>query len=471
MKKNLLMKILCLSAVIATSDVFADDAVTRNNASAEPVISNSCNINKDVTKDALSLADVIELAMCNNPTTRQAWLYTRVGDSAYKQSLAAYYPQVSASVGYQKTKTNNYMFDRDNPEVSRSRDGNATLSLSWLLYDFGKREAGVEKTFQSMNSLAFQYNDTLQAVAYNAIVAYYEALSAVEELAAVKSNEEASLKSFELASKKFELGMSSKAAKLQAETAYGQAQLQTTKQEFVVIEANAKLAKILGLSPSKEIKLAATFFENASDDLIEKSVEDLVKIALEKRPDLLAKVADVKASYAGVRMASASFFPTISAYGSKTWDDVTHPRVGDLDKDTDGYAVGVKLSVPIFTGFENTYSLRGAKYQYAADKEALDSLEADVELAVVNAYNGYKTSVKSLSIAKKLFESALENERVALGSFQAGKGDIISLMEAQSKLLEARKELIAAQYGVYTSRVALLRASGELSLQNLGDMK
>ena len=470
MKNSLVFSALFLSVMILSGDVYADDKKIEKSESVVE-ISNSCNISKDVSKDALTLADIIELAMCNNSSTRQAWLYAKVGDTAYKRSLAAYYPQISASAGYQKSKTNNYTMDRDNPDSSIHKDGNASISLSWLLYDFGKREANVEKTFQAMNSLSFQYNNTLQTVAYNAIVAYYDALSAVEELAAVKANEEASLKSFELASKKFELGMSSKAAKLQAETAYGQAQLDTTKQEFVVINKNANLAKILGLSPSKEIKLATTFFENASDDLIDKSVGELVQTALEKRPDLLSKVADVKSSYASVRAASATFFPTISAYGSKSWDDITHPRIGDLDKDTDGYSVGVKLSVPIFTGFENTYSLKNAKYQYAADKEALASLESDVELSVVNSYNGYKTSVKSLSIAKKLFESALENERVALGSFQAGKGDIISLMEAQSRLLEARKELIAAQYGVYTSRVALLKAVGELNLQQLGELK
>ena len=94
-----------------------------------------------------------------------------------------------------------------------------------------------------------------------------------------------------------------------------------------------------------------------------------------------------------------------------------------------------------------------------------------MELGVVNAYNQYKTSVKSLSIAKKLFESAVENEKVALGSYKAGQGDIISLMEAQSKLLSARKELISSQYGLYTSKIALLKSVGELNLQNLGAVK
>ena len=70
-----------------------------------------------------------------------------------------------------------------------------------------------------------------------------------------------------------------------------------------------------------------------------------------------------------------------------------------------------------------------------------------------------------------MLESAIENEQVAPGSYKAGKGDIISLMEAQSKLVSARKAYISAQYGLYTSKVALLKTAGELNLKNLGTLQ
>ena len=457
------VSVLAVALLLSTNVMAAENVENKS-----IVISSSCNISKDISKDALNLADVIELAMCNNPNTRQAWLSTKVGETAYKGTLGSYLPQLSASASYSKSNTTDYMTDPNGIETV-SKGAVAGLSLSWLLYDFGKRESSVEKTYQSMNSANFQYNNVLQQVAYNTIVAYYDTLSSVEELNALKANEEASLKSFELASKKFELGMASKAATLQAETAYAQAQLQVTKQEQVVKVANAKLASYLGLPPSQEIRLVQSFADT-TDELISKSVEEIVKLALAKRPDLQAKASAVKASYAGVRSASAAYFPTISAFGSKTWTDVD-PDMDNLRKDRDSWELGVRISMPIFTGFENTYSLRNAKYQYAVSKEELKQLEQDVELSVVTAYNGYKTSVKALSIAKKLFESAVENERVALGSFKAGKGDIISLMEAQSKLLSARQELISAQYGLYTAKVALLKSAGELSLKNLGNLK
>ena len=70
-----------------------------------------------------------------------------------------------------------------------------------------------------------------------------------------------------------------------------------------------------------------------------------------------------------------------------------------------------------------------------------------------------------------MLESANENEQVALGSYQAGKGDIISLMEAQSKLVAARKQSISAQNDLYTAKIALLKAAGDLNLKNLGSLQ
>jgi outer membrane protein TolC len=112
-----------------------------------------------------------------------------------------------------------------------------------------------------------------------------------------------------------------------------------------------------------------------------------------------------------------------------------------------------------------------ARYSYAAAEESLRLAEQNVELEVVNAYNDYTTGLKSLALAEKMAESAKENEAVASGSYQAGRGDIIRLLEAQSRLIQANKELISARYGLYTYRLALLRATGELYLQNIDGLK
>jgi TolC family type I secretion outer membrane protein len=422
-------------------------------------ISASCNITKDVRRDALNLGDVVELAMCNNTSTRSAWLGSQIGEMTYAKSISAYFPNITASGTMSHTK--NYVVEPSNSATPHQKDNSGGLNLSWLLFDFGAREAGVVQAYSAMNSARFQYNTVLQQTAYDAISAYYQVLSNIEALSAAEMNEQATKKSFELASKKFALGMNSKADQLQAETAFVQAQLDLTRQERSLKNAKASLARLLGLPPSLDFSVAKSEGD-VSSRAISDNVDDIIQVALKKRPDLLSSEADVSAAKAAMVRSGLSWLPSVSARAgiASGFDD-------DYEMQNKNYSASVTVSMPIFTGFEDTYSYRTASLQYDQAREAYRAAQQNVELGVVNAYNEYQTSLKSLTLAQKMYESAIENEAVASGSYQAGKGDIIRLMEAQSKLILARKERIAARYGVDTAKIALLRAAGELSLQNL----
>jgi outer membrane protein TolC len=226
--------------------------------------------------------------------------------------------------------------------------------------------------------------------------------------------------------------------------------------------AKASLARLLGLPPSLDYSVVETRGD-VSSRAISDNLDEAIRIALKKRPDLLASEADVSAAKAAMIKSGASWMPSISARAGATYGFDSD----SYDSQNKNYSASINVSVPIFTGFEDTYSLRTASLQYDQARESYRAAQQNVELNVVNAYNDYQTSLKSLALARKMYESAIENEAVASGSYQAGKGDIIRLMEAQSKLILARKERIAAHYGVYTTKIALLKATGELSLQSL----
>lgn len=440
-----------------------------NNQNKNIKLSSSCKINKNVATDPLNLTDVIELSLCNNPSTRQAWLMSKAAQNARGANFSRYLPHVNLEAEISHSVINDYTHSKKGIQV-KNTGADLGISAGWLLYDFGGREAIISKTYATMSSAEFQYNAVLQSVAYETVVSYYTLLAAREENIALILQKETNKKAYDVAKKKFELGMSSKADTLQIETALAASELDVVKSERNLEINNSKLAKLLGLSPSIKLNLASAS-SKPKTNIFDSKLEELIKIALKKRPDLQAKISDVKASYASVRSASAKFFPTISAYASKVWNDTSSPKFNSLGNDRDTFGIGVKLSLPLFSGFENTYSLAATKYQYVADKQALETYKHDVELSVVDAFYSYKTSSNSINIATKLFESAQENEKVAMGSYKAGKGDIISLMQAQAKLLSARKELISARYGLYISKVALLRAIGKLYIQNLGDLQ
>ena len=123
-------------------------------------------------------------------------------------------------------------------------------------------------------------------------------------------------------------------------------------------------------------------------------------------------------------------------------------------------SAGLKLSVPLFTGFSDTYKVAGAIYQEKQASLAVIATQDSIKNEVWKAYQNYKTAVSAYAIANDVLKSAKENERVAMKSYEVGQGDILNLLTATSQMSNARQELVNAFYSVLISKANLYRAIG-----------
>ncbi len=445
---------------------FLSVPVFSNSKNKTEQISKDCKINKDFKKDVFELSDIIELAICNNPKLRQSLLSVAVANNYKKASFGEYLPNITAEIGINKSEVN----DKITHINSNGTSASLSLNLGWLLLDFGGREARVKKAFSYFESANFQHNATLQNIIFDVIYNFYSTLQVKENVTALNKQKDTAKKAFDIAKKKFELGMTAKAEVLQAETAFLQADLQALKASQNLNIALSTMSKSVGLDASVKLNLSNKEKDIKENKIFNKELEDFIKIAITLRPDLQSKIQEIKMAASDVYIARTKFLPTISAFASKSYNDNTDPTFSNYGSDRDVFGVGVKLSMPLFSGFYDYYNLSNEKFNLESKKENLKSYKQDVELSVIKAFYSYKTAIKSVEIAKKLFESATENEKVAIGSYETGVGNIINVMKAQSALLDARKEYISAKYGFYISRAELLKSIGILKISNVKDV-
>ena len=125
-----------------------------------------------------------------------------------------------------------------------------------------------------------------------------------------------------------------------------------------------------------------------------------------------------------------------------------------------GSSVGLELSWPIFSGFNTSYSVDKAKYEYESAKESLKDTKITVLNEVWSYYQNYNTAVKSYQISKQIVATAEENARVASRYYEVGKSDILNLLTANANLADAREGLVNAYYGLLISKADLYRAIG-----------
>jgi len=397
------------------------------------------------------LPDVVNLALCNNPQTREVWASARAQAAQVGASKASYLPSASLSASG----------NRNSPGVSQRSIG---LSLSYLLYDFGTRAANLENARQLLEAANATQDNTVQAVFLSAVQSFYQTQSTLAALDAARESERAAKESFIAAEARYLAGSATPADKLQAQTAYSQATLNRITADGSMKNARGALANTLGLDANRNVSLVAANTSAIQEDF-ERDVNTLIEQARRDRPDLQAAAAQVKAAEAGTDAARAAGRPSISLTASTNQNN----SAGITSR---GSTIGLSLSVPIFSGFATTYRVRAAEAQVESKNAQLERLRLQVALDVWTAYQNLTTATQSLRSTADLLNSAEQSERVALGRYKAGVGNILDVLNAQSALASARQQRIQSTFNWNISRATLAQTMGSLDanlLQTLPD--
>jgi TolC family type I secretion outer membrane protein len=399
--------------------------------------------------DPLGLADAVDLALCNNPLTRESWANAKAGAAALGIARGAYLPSVTGTVTGQRSRTYNV------PGVGNQTTFDATVTFDYLLFDFGGRDAAVDLARETLLAADWTHNNTLQSVLLGAVQAYYQVYATSEAVQAAAAAEKASLTSFEATRARLRVGNATKADVLQAQTAYSQAQLNRTQREGDAANARGTLANQLGLQADREIRIAPPP-DLKTQQLAEQAVGQLIEMAKAKRPDLAAAQAQVRAAQSNIRVQEAFGKPTLSLFGSV---GATHAVPG---ADPRSGAIGLQLNIPFFTGFRSTYQIQQAREQLELQQATRDKLATDIALDVWTAYQDLRTQGQTLTTATELVASAQESYNVALARYRAGVGTVTDLLNAQSALASAQLQQIQARFSWNVSKATLAKALGVL---------
>lgn len=397
----------------------------------------------------LVLMEVVDLALCNNPQTREIWANARVQAAQVGVARAAYLPGLAGSVSASRNWTD--AAGRNSPYDQNS----AGLTLSYLLYDFGARDATLENARQLLAAAAATQDSTVQAVFLAAVQAFYQAQASVTALVAAQESERASNESFKAAEARYKVGSATPADKLQAQTAWSQATLNRITAEGSLKNAQGALANVIGQDAHRPLNLVPAA-QIAPGEAFERDVNALVEEARRRRPDLLAAEAQVRAAAANLDAVRAAGRPSISLAA----------RSGLLSTDgsaaTHDSSVGVTLNIPFFSGFAPTYRARAAEAQADARGAQRDRIRLQVALDVWNAYHNLHTATQALRTSTDLLDSATQSEQVALGRYKAGVGSILDVLNAQSALASARQQRVQAALNWNVSRATLAQSMGSL---------
>ena len=402
----------------------------------------------------LSLADVVDLALRNNPATRASWSQARASADILGSVRGQYFPTVNGTTSASRIKS---PATNARPAGIRTEYG-PSISLNYLLLDFGGRAGSVERARQNLFAANLTHNATIQNTVLQAQVAYFNYMATSALLSAERSAIAEAQANLNAAQQRNRVGLATIADVLQARTALSQEQLNLETIQGNLQAARGSLAAALGLPANLPFDLEP-LAGSIPVRVLTLSVDSIINDALRNRPDLAAARAQAAAAYSQVRVARAAEFPSLNltGNGARTYTSPT-TFAGP------SYSVTLGLSIPIFNGFSRQYDVAAARAQADVASALADQTRQTVVTQVFVSYYALQTAQQRVTTADDLLASAQQSVQVAAGRYREGVGSIIDLLTAQSALASARAQQVQSRWQWYTSLAQLARDAGVLGV-------
>jgi TolC family type I secretion outer membrane protein len=402
---------------------------------------------------SLTLVDVVDLALRNSPQTAQAWSQARSAAAAYGSQKGAYYPQVNIGAGVSRAEGS-----LANGAISYFQRSYApTADLSWLLYDFGGREAALAEKRQALLTADWLHNASIQNVILEVQQAFFDYVSAKALLTAQEATVKEAETNLASAQEKHAAGVATIADVLQAKTQLSQAQLAADGLRGTIQTTRGVLATAMGFPASIPYDVAVLPSDLPVEETSE-AVDRFLEQAEAKRPDLAAARAQVAQAQAHLDKVKAEGYPTLNGTASlgRTFYDSSY-SYGNT------YQMGIQLRFPLFTGFSHSYDVVQARADLQTAEAQFKSRQQVVDLEVWTSYYRLKTAAQQVKTSEDLFQSATQSQEVASGRYKAGVGSILDLLAAQAALENARGQRIQARANWFTSLAQLSYSTGTLA--------
>lgn len=396
----------------------------------------------------LTLNEALTTALKNHPLTVEARENLNGAEARTGQALANYYPQITIAADWSRGHT----FLTANESVKSIEVQSDALYLKQTIYDFGRTAGAVEAARGNSAAAAESLAVTRQDLAFRVRAAYYLVLAAGKQVVTVRETLLAREEVYKQAREFYAEGIRAKVDMARAEADMHAARTLLIRAENNLEIARLELANAMGV-PSLEDLLPV------EPGIAAAAVPDrslLQQDALANRAELKRLNALKDAAAGNLKTARSGYLPILSGTASVGYADKDFPPGSNV------WAVGLNLTVPIFSGFSTVEQEKEA----VSSLRAVEARENDLKLQIVkdveSAWLGVREASARIVSTEKEESAARENRALSMGRYQEGVGNIIEVTDAQSQALAAETAHIQAFYDYHTARARLDRALGTI---------
>ena len=425
------------------------------------------------TQNKVNLLDVYQLAVENNADLAAAHADYKAQSERVPQARSGLLPQIGAGASNSDS--------RSKVDVNAPNRSSITTSRSALVYQANLSQPlfRLDRWYQLQAAQSSNEQSALElsAIEQNLILqssdVYFSVLRAQDNLAASRAEEEAFKRQFDLASERFDVGLSDKTDVLQAQAAHDAARANRLVAERMVSDAFQAVSTLTNVdfTALEGVKHSLPILAPTPND-----ATAWVNTAIEQNLSLQAINYAVQAAQDNVKQRKSGHAPTVDAIAQYQKGDndgmgfINNTQAGmpyRFDGKAEQSSIGIQLNIPLYTGGMTSSQVREGVYRLDQTEQMRESLRRQTVQDARNFHRAVNTDVEQVQALNQAIISSQSAVEATQIGYEVGTRNIVDVLDAQRLLYAAVRNYNNARYDYILNNLRLQQTAGTLSPDNL----
>ncbi len=328
------------------------------------------------------------------------------------------------------------------------------LDVNWELDVWGRISSGISAAAADQEAVNADYAAAKQSISAQTMQSYFDLVAADKLLALYNRRLSSFQKSYQLVDRRFSLGTANLGDSDLAKTDLENTRAQVAQRKDIRDQVSRQLSALTGGYPDRSAVKTSFGWPTLRNGVNSGIPSDLLK----NRPDVDAAYHRIRAADSKVTVAHRDLFPrfTLTATGGNETSSLSRL----INSNISLWSLTSRITGPIFEGGNRRAELGAAnaraKQAYANYQSTVINALREVENALGSERYllGQETALQNALAAARRAENRIRR------NYEAGLGNVLSLLESQRRSFNTEESLINTRALRYKNRVTLALALG-----------
>lgn len=403
---------------------------------------------------SITFEEAIEIALERNPTVLTARNNLQLDAIAVRQQRSSFLPDLRFSTNTSQRYGRNFSQDEGQIINTTTNSVNGSVSTGVTLFDGFSNVASLRSARLTEQAGVSELERAEETVVFTVMTNYLSLIEAREQLRV----QEESLASQETLERDIAARVEQQTRPIsdlyQQQATVASARLALVQAQRSAALAEMTLVQTLQLDPMQEYSFEIPELDAVGTEFTALSVEEATERALAQRADYQAAQTLLQASEQSVRVARASYWPTISlsANYSSNFSSTDPSAFFDQLDNRRGGSVGLSFSIPLFDRLNARNATERARVQVDNSRINLESLRQNVAVQVRTGLLDLRSAEEQLVVAEAQLRAAELALEFSQQRYDLGAASLVELTQAQAAQARAAGDLVSARYRLEVQR-------------------